>query len=481
MSDQAATFTLHGREKLFNLVEDCLTGAPGNTELVLEAEQESVTRYANNRIHQNVWENDNRLWVRVEIGGAMATLACHSLDPARIRETMAQAATIARRLPSQGRQGFAASSQESGSNLEPGAETLAIPPRDATPAPSFFETTANQSPTDRAAAIGQIVELIAGAGFQGYGTYKTTCSELAVVNSQGLRAYAPATSGYIKVLAESEGGAGFADRLARDVSQLDPVAAANQAIQKCRLNLNQRDLSPGDYAVVLEPNAVADMVRFMVIHGCGAQQLQDGRSFMAGRFGEQVTGANINLWEDPNHPQAMPFGLDYEGMQSRPVPLVLEGKAAGVVYDRATASRTPGRVSTGHAITPSQQSFTDGPQANHIVMEAGTKTTAELVAGLKRGLVVTRFHYTHCPDPKRVVATGTTRDGTFLVEDGEIVAAVKNLRFTQSVLELLAGVEEFGQPKTCQDWWAANGMATTFYYLPGLRVNRCTFTGVTTF
>ncbi len=474
---------LHGREKLLNLLEDCLKSATANTELMLEAEQVAVTRYATNRIHQNVWQDDTRLWVRVEINGAVASLACNSLDPARIKETIGKATTLARRLPSRNHPGFAASSSESGSNTEPGAEGLTLEGR-AWPAvaPAFFEATAAQTPSDRAEAIGQIVELVGSAGFQGYGTYKTTLSELVVANTRGLRAYAPATSGYIKALVESgEGKAGYADQLGRDVTQLSPAQIAQTAIQKCRLNVNQIDLPPGDYAAVLEPNTVADMVRFMIIHGCGAQQLQDGRSFMSGRLGQTVTGPNINIWEDPNHPHAMPFSLDYEGLEARAVPLVIGGKAAGLVYDRYTASRSEGRVSTGHAAPSSNVAMDDVALPTHIVMEAGTRSIDDLVAGLKRGLILTRLHYTHCPDPRRVVATGTTRDGTFLVENGEIVAAVKNLRFTQSVLELLSGVEELGQPKTCQDWWAANGMGTTNYYLPALRVSQCTFTGATTF
>ncbi len=477
-----SSLALHGRDKLLNQLEDFLKGAPGDqVELVLEAEQIGVTRYAHSRIHQNVSHQDSRLWVRVLVNGAVASMACNSLDPATVRETIQRAAKTARMLPDRTHQGFAARNDESqGERNEDGGTRNEENTLNSSP--SFFESTAGQTAVERADAIGRIVELIGAAGFEGYGTYTNTVTELAVANSRGLRAYAPATSGYIKALVETAAGdsAGYADQLERDVTRLDPEKAAAIAIQKCRLNVNQRELAPGDYAAVLEPNAVADMVRFMVYHGCGAQQLQDGRSFMTGRMGEQVTGANINFWEDPGHPHAIPFPLDYEGLQARRVPLVIAGQATGVVYDRTTAAKEPGRVSTGHAGSP-WNSLEQGPTPSHIVMEAGTRSIEELVSGLKRGLIVTRLHYTHCPDPRRVVATGTTRDGTFLVENGEIVAAVKNLRFTQSVLELLAGVEELGQPKTCQDWWSANGMSSFNYYLPALRVARCTFTGATTF
>ena len=491
--DTEAPISLHGRDKLLNLLEDAVRSAPGvEVELALDASQVGVTRYAHNRIHQNVWEADNKLYVRVIVNGTLATVAANSLEPAHIKATIEQAASVAR-LARGGQakdgllQTFASDSQQSGFNVEPGAAGSNVPEQH-TDSISFFESTAYQTPGQRATAIGQMVELIKAAGFEGYGTYKNVLTELAVVNSRGLRAYGAATNGYIKALVErgtgsdteSDGlGSGYADQLGRDVTQLDPIATANIAIQKCRLNVNQIELPPGDYAAVLEPNTVADIVRFVVLSGCGARQLQDGRSFMGGKFGESVTGANINLWEDPHHPAALPFALDYEGLESRAVPLIIGGRAAGVTYDQQTAANTPGRVTTGHAPTPERD--WNGPIPTHVVMTGGTRSIQELVAGMKRGVVVTRLHYTHCPDPKRVVATGTTRDGTFLVENGEIVAAVKNMRFTQSVLELLASVEEFGASKTCQDWWVANDMGTTSYYLPALRVARCTFIGSTTF
>jgi PmbA protein len=479
---------LLGQAAALNRLEDFLKMVPpktGQVELVLEREQVAVTRFAHNRIHQNVSNRDVRLWVRAIVGGSVASMACNTLDDAVVRDTIEQALKIARLMPDRQHPGFAMSSGDSGHNTEPGSAGLSFPGQDTpgTPGASFVEATANQTPEDRARTIAELVAPVQEAGLEGYGTYKNVLTELAVANTQGLRSYAAGTSGYLKGLIETANGkqAGYADQLSRDVTTLDPLSLARTAIQKCLLNKDQIELGPGEYEAVLEPNTVADLVRFMVIHGCGAQQLQDGRSFMTGRFGEQVTGENINLWEDPASPYSMPFPLDYEGQLARAVPLVSNGRAAGVVYDRVTAARAPGHVSTGQATTPWNNTGDTVPLPQHIVMAGGDKPIEDLIKNVKRGLVITRLHYTHCPDPRRVVATGTTRDGTFLVENGEIVAAVKNMRLTQSVLDMLSTVEELGESKTCQDWWTANGMGITNYYLPALRVGRCTFTGNTTF
>jgi predicted Zn-dependent protease len=114
-------------------------------------------------------------------------------------------------------------------------------------------------------------------------------------------------------------------------------------------------------------------------------------------------------------------------------------------------------------------------------MPVGKSSVEEMIGNVERGVWVTRFHYTHCPDPKRVIATGTTRDGTFLIEDGKVVGAVKNLRLEMGVLELLSSLQQVGEGKLCQDWWAQNGMASTNYFVPSMRFGSCKFTGVTTF
>jgi predicted Zn-dependent protease len=114
-------------------------------------------------------------------------------------------------------------------------------------------------------------------------------------------------------------------------------------------------------------------------------------------------------------------------------------------------------------------------------MPVGDSELDEMVGRVRNGVLVTRFHYTHCPDGKRVIGTGTTRDGTFLIREGKIVGALKNLRLEMGVLDLLSSLQENGQGKLCQDWWAMNGMASTNYFVPSMRFARCTFTGVTTF
>jgi predicted Zn-dependent protease len=224
----------------------------------------------------------------------------------------------------------------------------------------------------------------------------------------------------------------------------------------------------GDYEALFEPNAVADMVRFPAVWGFGARQVLDGQSFMSGRIGERVAAETVSIWDDPLDPRCLPLAIDYEGLPSRRVEVISAGVAHGPVYDADTA-REAGTLSTGHAGDPFDD-FPPGPTADHIVMPTGTASTEEMIERMGEGIVITRFHYTHCPDPKRVIATGTTRDGTFHVRDGQLVGALNNIRIEMGVLDLLSSLEEAGEGKLCQDWWAANGMSSTNYYVPALRM-----------
>jgi len=128
-------------------------------------------------------------------------------------------------------------------------------------------------------------------------------------------------------------------------------------------------------------------------------------------------------------------------------------------------------LSTGHA------SRQRGGMPANLVMAGGDSSLAEMVRSTKRGIYITRFHYTHCPDPVNVIMTGTTRDGTYFIENGEIKYPIKNLRLTDSVLRVFSHVSHISSERKLQrDWW---GTFTSL--LPALKADKCNFSGATTF
>ncbi len=184
---------------------------------------------------------------------------------------------------------------------------------------------------------------------------------------------------------------------------------------------------------MLEEYAVVDLLDMLGYLGFSALAVQEERSFF--EPGKRIGSDLVTLIDDGGDPAGLPMSFDYEGVAKQRVELVDRGICHGVVYDAQTAARD-GVVSTGHGL-PAPNPY--GPFPLNMVMAPGTASREDLIGGLDRGLLVTRFHYTNPVHPKLAIVTGMTRDGTFLVEGGRIVGPVKNLRYTQSYLDALAG------------------------------------------
>jgi predicted Zn-dependent protease len=175
------------------------------------------------------------------------------------------------------------------------------------------------------------------------------------------------------------------------------------------------------------------------------------------------------MTDDGRDPAGLPYAFDFEGVAKQRIPLIEAGICRGVVYDAQTAARD-GVRSTGHGL-PAPNAY--GPFPLNMVMSPGNVARDDLVAGLDRGLLVTRFHYTNPVHPKLTIVTGMTRDGTFLVEGGRVVAPVRNLRFTQSYLEALAGaVAVSSERRTLKGFLGG-------VVVPAVRLEGWTFTGTT--
>jgi predicted Zn-dependent protease len=264
-----------------------------------------------------------------------------------------------------------------------------------------------------------------------------------------------------------DGGSGYAESAAVDVSAIDPAALGREAAAKAKATVGAVSVEPGDYPVVLEEYAVVDLLDMLGYLGFSALAVQEGRSFV--EIGKRVGSDLVSIVDDGEHLSGLPMAFDFEGVPKQRVELVEGGICRGVVYDAQTAARE-GRRSTGHGL-PAPNSY--GPFPINMLMAGGATGREELIAGLDRGLLVTRFHYTNPVHPKLAIITGMTRDGTFLVEGGRIVGPVRNLRFTQSYLAALAGVTAVGKErKTLRGFLGG-------VVVPALRIEAFTFTGAT--
>jgi predicted Zn-dependent protease len=341
------------------------------------------------------------------------------------------------------------------------------------PSPSaYVDATASATPMDRARRVDRLLRGARERGFTAAGYLSTSATETAVASSEGVWAYCPSTQAAIETVVTGDAGSGWAERNEMDVGRIDVDAVGREAIQRCAAAQGPRDLAPGTYEVVLEPYAVNDIAAFLGSSLTG-QSVEEGRSFVGGKLGQSVTGA-VTLVDDPFDPEMLPRPFDYEGQPSDRVVLIDGGVARGLVYDSQTAFRT-GAQNTGHAVPPNPF-YSAVPQ--HLRIEPGTKTRDQLIGEVDRGVLVTRFHYTRWVHQLRTIVTGMTRDGTFLIERGEIAHPVKNFRFTQSYHDALAGTLGIGKELAlfAADQFVVGGTARR---VPALRLAQFAFTGST--
>lgn len=419
------------------------------TEVLLIGSSSALTRFANNYIHQNVEEHDLQISVRLVFGKKIGVATGNQTDPDSLRGLVERATTLAQ-------------------HQVPNEDFRSLPaPQPIPQVTAFDEGTARCGPEERAAVAAIICDRAKQAGLTAAGHVRTSVGEMAVANSLGIWAYQPDTTADANVVVMSETSSGWSGHVSLDVGAIDAEALVSRAIEKALRGRDPVTLQPGEYPVILEENAVADILDAFSYLAFGAQAYQEKRSFLSGRLGERVLGENISIWDDGLSPASIPAAFDFEGVPKQRVDLIERGIARGVVYDSYYGGKE-GKPSTGHAL-PAGNTF--GPIPWNLFLGPGTATLEDMIAGTERGLLITRFWYTRPVHYLTVTMTGMTRDGTFLIEDGRITRAVKNLRYTQSYVEAMNHVEMIGRETKLEP--AIFGYSR----VPALKISRWNFTG----
>ncbi len=225
-------------------------------------------------------------------------------------------------------------------------------------------------------------------------------------------------------------GSGWAGAEHPDWKQLDFAGLSAHAIEKARLSRNPVAIEPGRYTVILEPQAVGDLVQLMGF-ALAARNADEGRSAFAkqgggNKIGEKIVDSRVTIFSDPQDPQLLSQPYDGEGLPLSRQVWVEGGVLKKLYYSRFWAQKQ-GKQATGF---PSS-----------VKLEGGTTSMDDLIKSTARGVLVTRLWYLREVDPRTILYTGLTRDGTFLIENGKISKAIKNFRFNDSPLFLLSNLE----------------------------------------
>lgn len=423
-------------------------------ELTLQFYDSALTRFANNLIHQNVAERDAEVTLRYFIGKQIGAASTNRTDESSLDELVEHARANAKTSPEDPHY--------------PGLPS----PEAYRRVDSWDHDTANYSPEKRAKAVGAVCKMAHQKGLNASGAFSTGSSELIVANTNGVFTYHSLTNADFQTVVMSSDSSGRAQESAWKVSELNVEALGKEAIITAERGHDPKKIDPGEYTVVVEHYVTEDLVSSLNFYGMGAQAVQEGRSWMNDRLGTQATSPLVSIWDDGLDLQGSPLPFDFEGVPKQRVDILKQGVVIGPVFDRYTGAKM-GKPSTGHATPINFRGF--GPLALNLFMAPGEKSVEEMIASTNKGLYINRFWYTRLVHPRDCVITGMTRDGVFMIENGEITYPVKNLRYTMSYVKALANVEAVGK--------AAHLLVGEFGAIsnrvPALKITGFNFTGST--
>jgi PmbA protein len=385
------------------------------TEAIVTSDHRALTRFTHEFIHQNVDIENLSIRVRTIVDGRTGVASTNAGDDAAIDAVVQRAMNIA---------AFAPRPAE--------APVLASRSEAAAPPAAYVDATANATAGERANVAAAIFAQATANGCWCSGYVTTSAGGLTIANSAGADASFDGTESGANVKMTAGDSTGFAERYAPDARVLDGTALGARAAAKARASADPVSVDPGEWTVILEPPAFGELVMFLGDH-FSAQAYNEGSSFLSGRLGERMMGTGVTIRDDYAHPLHPDAPFDWEGTPKQRLALIENGIARTVVTDSAWARKLD-RPNTGHGL-PAPNAH--GPYPLDLVVDPGTASLDELIAGTKRGLLVTRLWYTRIVDQRKTILTGMTRDGTFLIEDGKLTRGVRNLRFNQSLVDAL--------------------------------------------
>ncbi|MFL5825000.1 MAG: TldD/PmbA family protein [Thermoleophilaceae bacterium] len=391
------------------------------------AERSLVLRFARSRPTQSTAVDDITVEVTVLRDGHLGSATTNSTDGESL-EQCARAAQAAAEV----------TARRHGPGDYPGFPA----PAECRSHHGFDAHTAALDPTPGGHALRAVFEGAAEHGVEAHGVWTDGDVTTAIASSTGSALSDRVTDAFMKVVCISPNGrSGFATAAGVGLSALDPADLAFRAAAKATVPGEPVKLDPGEYPVVLEIPATAELLTWLGHVAFNGLAYAEDRSPLNGCLGARVSTPSINLSDSPRYSGTIPHAFDFEGVPKAPLPLIQDGVAHRVVHDtRSAALAGGGATTTGHAMAPGGDDWGPIP-VNLVLIGGGAADEGELCLPIERGVYVTRVWYTNMLRPKETLLTGVTRDGTFLIEDGRVTRPLEDMRFTDSVLRVFESTQ----------------------------------------
>ncbi len=424
-------------------------GDRGEAAVSVQSGTSDLTRFANSFIHQNVAERRLQVALEVAFENRAASASIDRVDSDSL-DRLVERTVHAARL-------------HTADTDWPGL----IGPTPIPEAANWDPAVANATPDDRATQVAGFVG--AAAGMRAAGFFDTEAYDVVYANNNGQHARGRFTRTSLDGIHQTDSSAGRGHATSARWADIDAIAVGAAAAKTAAMSQTPGELAPGEYEVVLAPECVATIIVFLAFYGFNAKAAIQGQSFFDA--GEMQFDPQISVVDDGTDPRAIGLLFDNQGVPKRRNTLIERGVSRSLNHDRRTAPKMK-TSSTGNAV-PGSASF--GPVATDLFLDAGQAAPLDMIAATERGVFVTEFNYCRILDPKTQVVTGLTRNGTFLIENGELAGPVSNLRFTQSFVDALQPGQVLAVGD--DDRFARNEFADGTTHVPSLHLASWNFTG----
>ena len=438
------------RAEAQEIAQRALRNSPAEeTRVSINSAARADTRFALNQVTTSGENQDTQVTITAYAGNRSASVNTNRLDEASLTAAAKQAYEIAKLVPPNPER-----------MPELGVQTYPAPRERAITLPS---------PTERAAASKIVTELARANDLIATGFIECRASATALANSKGLFAYDSSSTVTMTTTVRSPDGtgSGWACTDGNSFSDLDPQRVAATAVQKAKDSRNPVAIEPGRYTTILEPTAVGNLVQ-LIANAMQARSADEGRSFFSkqgggNKIGLKVVDERVTLLSDPADSPSTSGGYDGDGVPLEKVTWIENGVVKNLNYDRFWAQK--------QGVQPTRSG---GRSA--LRMLGGTTSVADMVKNTERGILVTRFWYIRGVDPRTILYTGLTRDGTFLIENGKVTRPIKNFRFNESPIFFLNNLEAMGP--TIRINASENLGAGGAVYMPPIKVRDFTFSSL---
>jgi len=386
--------------------------------------ERSATRFANSSITANLVEHDQEVQITVYYGKRTASATTHQFDDATLRRTIEGVQALAQRKPE-----------------NPEVMPLVKPPQQYLEVDAALPSAVGFGPAERAQMVKVSTDICEKKGVLGAGYIPKFDWVNATANSEGLFTYFRyADASFILTCrTPDQTGSGWAGTTgAKDIRNIDAAMLTEVAADKALKSAKPRAIEPGNYTVILEPRPAARYLSLM-LGSLNARSAEEGRSFMSGkargetRLGEKVFGDNFTLRSEISNPILRQSPIGQDGLPARDITWIDKGVVRNLYYDRYWAQRQ-------------KKDPTGTMPGMSLVMDGGTASIDDMIRSTRRGLLVSFFWYIRPVDNLTLLNTGMTRDGLFLIENGEIVGPVQHFRWNESPAVSFNNISMLGRP-----------------------------------